>query len=129
MEKGGERKRSLTSKSAIRSKRRRKNIKSGDVGMDTHDDHCYICNEGGQLILCDKEDCSKVYHIECLNMDEIPSDTFYCPCHWCNVCDNDSVYHCYYCISSYCDDHHEDNIRLSRDNKYYICLDNCTELY
>jgi len=42
-------------------------------------DECFVCDDGGVLIYCDK--CNKAYHLECLNpkLDSIPEDRWYCP--------------------------------------------------
>mmetsp|Transcript_33445 Transcript_33445/g.80864 ORF Transcript_33445/g.80864 Transcript_33445/m.80864 type:complete len:665 (-) Transcript_33445:587-2581(-) len=47
---------------------------------DTHMDECFICDDGGDLILCDGEGCNKAYHAECVNVDinTLPL-TWYCP--------------------------------------------------
>ncbi|XP_022309941.1 PHD finger protein 21A-like [Crassostrea virginica] len=46
---------------------------------DAHDDFCGVCNQSGQLLLCDT--CSKVYHLQCLDppLSEIPDGRWCCP--------------------------------------------------
>ena len=40
---------------------------------------CYICGDGGNLILCDGS-CERAYHMECLNLKSIPDDEeWFCP--------------------------------------------------
>mmetsp|Transcript_24416 Transcript_24416/g.49980 ORF Transcript_24416/g.49980 Transcript_24416/m.49980 type:complete len:801 (+) Transcript_24416:95-2497(+) len=45
---------------------------------DSHEDYCYICDDGGDLVCCD--DCTKAYHAECLqvDLDSLP-DPWSCP--------------------------------------------------
>ncbi|XP_048731307.1 PHD finger protein 21A-like [Ostrea edulis] len=45
---------------------------------DVHDDFCAVCNQSGQLLLCDT--CSKVYHLQCLDppLSEIPDGRWSC---------------------------------------------------
>jgi len=47
---------------------------------DGHMDECFICDDGGELILCDGENCKKAYHAECVNADinTLPL-MWYCP--------------------------------------------------
>ena len=37
-----------------------------------HDDDCYRCGEGGELVMCDKMKCPKAYHLQCLNLSKPP---------------------------------------------------------
>lgn len=71
---------------------------------DTHEDECFICKEGGSVILCDYEDCSKVYHTKCLHLQVIP-DSFICPLHICSRCSNEAVQKCRLCPTSFCKEH------------------------
>ncbi|PWA57036.1 zinc finger, PHD-type [Artemisia annua] len=34
------------------------------------EDVCFICFDGGELVLCDKKDCPKAYHHSCVDRDE-----------------------------------------------------------
>jgi len=49
-------------------------------GEDSHMDECFICDDGGELILCDGKGCNKAYHAECVDVDinTLPL-TWYCP--------------------------------------------------
>ena len=44
---------------------------------DNNDDECYLCRDGGQLILCDM--CPKAYHLHCLGIETIPEGDWKCP--------------------------------------------------
>jgi hypothetical protein len=35
------------------------------------EDHCFICGDGGSLMLCDAPGCPKVYHAPCILMDKV----------------------------------------------------------
>ena len=50
-----------------KKKRQRKPAKE-----EEGDDVCYRCCEGGSLVLCDVKKCSRVYHVECLNLSAPP---------------------------------------------------------
>lgn len=39
----------------------------------THEYYCYCCGEGGELVMCDRKDCPKAYHLLCLNLTKPPS--------------------------------------------------------
>lgn len=42
--------------------------------VDNSDDFCHYCDDGGNLILCDK--CPKVYHVQCLGLRNKPKGVF-----------------------------------------------------
>ena len=52
------------------NKKKRK-IRKSDVKKG-HDDECYRCGEGGELIMCDRNGCPKVYHLNCLKLSKPP---------------------------------------------------------
>ncbi|KAL7500847.1 hypothetical protein ACHAWT_008764 [Skeletonema menzelii] len=41
-----------------------------------HSDYCEICDDGGDLILCDG--CPSAYHIHCIKLSDIPPGKWYC---------------------------------------------------
>ncbi len=48
--------------------------------LSGHSDYCEVCDDGGDLILCDS--CPNAFHIHCLKLPEIPEGSWYCPdCH------------------------------------------------
>lgn len=76
----------------------------------TPEDVCFICKNGGDLICCDFPDCSKVYHLHCLNLSKIPEGKWYCACHFCCECkkrdtQKPAVHHCATCPNAYCEEH------------------------
>lgn len=44
-----------------------------------HADYCHICQDGGELLCCDR--CPKAYHLQCLYppLKKIPDGTWHCP--------------------------------------------------
>uniref|UniRef100_A0A183SUZ1 Histone-lysine N-methyltransferase n=1 Tax=Schistocephalus solidus TaxID=70667 RepID=A0A183SUZ1_SCHSO len=42
-----------------------------------HDDFCYRCGDGGELVLCDKSNCPKSYHLNCLGLVRPPNDDLF----------------------------------------------------
>ena len=59
------------------SKRPRLNLSPGDK----HDYECSVCEEGGDLLMCDGESCPRVYHLKCLEppLAKVPEGDWYCP--------------------------------------------------
>lgn len=41
-------------------------------GKHTHEYYCFCCGEGGELVMCDRKDCPKAYHLLCLNLTKPP---------------------------------------------------------
>lgn len=37
-----------------------------------HDDECFRCGEGGELVMCDRQGCPKSYHLQCLALSKPP---------------------------------------------------------
>ncbi|OMJ77586.1 hypothetical protein SteCoe_22794 [Stentor coeruleus] len=55
--------------------KRKKEPKTKTNGVK-HEDHCFFCEDGGELICC--EGCSRVVHPECIGFDKVPDDDWYC---------------------------------------------------
>uniref|UniRef100_A0A8C2TCG3 Chromodomain helicase DNA binding protein 5 n=1 Tax=Coturnix japonica TaxID=93934 RepID=A0A8C2TCG3_COTJA len=64
-----------------RGKRRRKKkrIEEGDGYETDHQDYCEVCQQGGEIILCDT--CPRAYHMVCLDpdMEKAPEGKWSCP--------------------------------------------------
>ncbi|CAK7329613.1 unnamed protein product [Dovyalis caffra] len=57
---GGKRKRGKNAKTPSRAASKKK----------MEEDVCFICFDGGELVLCDRRGCPKAYHPSCVNRDE-----------------------------------------------------------
>ncbi|KAM4615681.1 histone-lysine N-methyltransferase NSD3 isoform 2-T2 [Polymixia lowei] len=74
-------------------------------GKHTHEYFCFCCGEGGELVMCDKKDCPKAYHLLCLNLTKPPYGRWECPWHDCSVCGAPASSLCDFCPRSFCRDH------------------------
>uniref|UniRef100_A0A0X3P3I7 Histone-lysine N-methyltransferase, H3 lysine-36 and H4 lysine-20 specific n=1 Tax=Schistocephalus solidus TaxID=70667 RepID=A0A0X3P3I7_SCHSO len=77
-----------------------------------HDDFCYRCGDGGELVLCDKSNCPKSYHLNCLGLVRPPNGTWYCPWHFCDDCGHPATHLCWRCPNSYCLQHADKRIAV-----------------
>ncbi|XP_075713129.1 histone-lysine N-methyltransferase NSD2 isoform X2 [Rhinoderma darwinii] len=93
-------------KAKKKSKRRRTR---GD-GKKESEDYCFRCNDGGELILCDRKFCTKTYHLSCLDLEKRPFGKWECPWHHCDVCGKASSTFCGLCPNSFCKSHYEDKL-------------------
>ncbi|XP_044389837.1 zinc finger CCCH domain-containing protein 19 isoform X3 [Triticum aestivum] len=66
---------------------------------------CFICFDGGELVICDRRFCPKAYHPSCINRD----DDFFkskgqwtCGWHICSNCQKPARQMCYTCTFSLC---------------------------
>ncbi|KFP76905.1 Histone-lysine N-methyltransferase NSD3, partial [Apaloderma vittatum] len=84
-------------------KQKKRKIKTEQKQM--HEDNCFQCGDGGELVMCDKKDCPKAYHLLCLNLTQPPFGKWECPWHQCNICSNPAVSFCEFCPHSFCKDH------------------------
>ena len=107
--------------------KRKKIVRNETLEEDTHEDDCFVCGDGGELLLCDSSKCSKAYHLECLQRKVFPpkSQSWKCPRHFCQVCQKDSHVFCTSCPISYCRKH-SDGKFVSQTSKI-LCLSNCSE--
>ncbi|PHU19379.1 Zinc finger CCCH domain-containing protein 44 [Capsicum chinense] len=75
------------------------------VEEDEEEDVCFICFDGGSLVLCDRKGCPKAYHPACIKRDEeffSSNAKWFCGWHICSVCQKGSHYMCYTCTYSLC---------------------------
>ncbi|XWS62723.1 hypothetical protein CRYUN_Cryun06bG0035400 [Craigia yunnanensis] len=94
---GGKRKRgkNLTAKVLARAPSRKK----------LEEDVCFICFDGGDLVLCDRRGCPKAYHTACVGRDEAffqAKGKWNCGWHLCSNCKKNAYYTCYTCTFSLC---------------------------
>ncbi|MBN3293395.1 CHD5 protein, partial [Polypterus senegalus] len=59
--------------------RKKKKTKEGDGYETDHQDYCEVCQQGGEIILCDT--CPRAYHLVCLDpeLDKAPEGKWSCP--------------------------------------------------
>lgn len=70
-----------------------------------HEDFCFQCGDGGELVMCDRKDCPKAYHLLCLNLPQPPYGKWECPWHQCDECSAAAIAFCEFCPRSFCKDH------------------------
>lgn len=74
----------------------------------SHEDFCFVCNDGGELLECGA--CCKVYHTECVGLSKVPKGIWFCPWHSCCECDRKistaggMLFRCTDCPTAYCFD-------------------------
>ncbi|CAN8264503.1 unnamed protein product [Cochlearia groenlandica] len=86
-----------------------------------YDDWCFVCKDGGSLMLCDFKDCPKVYHASCVEKDilaEKNEESLICEWHSCYICSKRPKLWCFCCPHAVCEGciTHAEFIRL-KDNK------------
>ncbi|XP_067899431.1 histone-lysine N-methyltransferase NSD2-like [Heterodontus francisci] len=79
-----------------------------------HEEECFRCGDSGQLVICKKPGCPKVYHADCLNLTKRPAGKWECPWHQCDVCGKEAVSFCELCPSSFCMDHRDGALFISK---------------
>ncbi|XP_054824189.1 zinc finger CCCH domain-containing protein 44-like [Prosopis cineraria] len=93
----GKRKRGRPARGTAREPPLKKNRDEEDV--------CFICFDGGSLVLCDRRGCPKAYHPACIKRDEAffrSKAKWNCGWHICSSCQRGSHYMCYTCTYSLC---------------------------
>ncbi|XP_040202163.1 histone-lysine N-methyltransferase NSD3 isoform X5 [Rana temporaria] len=94
-----------------RLKAKKRKIKTEQKQM--HEDFCFRCGDGGELVMCDKRDCPKAYHLLCLNLTQPPYGKWDCPWHQCDKCGSTSSSFCEFCPSSFCREHDKGELTIS----------------
>ncbi|KAG8439398.1 hypothetical protein GDO86_005564 [Hymenochirus boettgeri] len=88
-----------------------------------HEDECFSCGDGGQLVSCKKPGCPKVYHADCLNLTRRPAGKWECPWHQCDVCGKEAASLCEMCPSSFCKQHREGMLFISKLDGRLSCTE------
>ena len=81
-----------------------------------HEDDCFQCNDGGDLILCSRTACTKSYHLKCLSLEKKPYGKWECPWHFCDTCGKAAKAMCALCTNSYCETHKEGELFPLRED-------------
>ncbi|MEQ2158004.1 Histone-lysine N-methyltransferase nsd3 [Goodea atripinnis] len=92
-------------------------------GKHTHEYFCFHCGEGGELVMCDRKDCPKAYHLLCLNLTKPPHGRWECPWHDCSICGASASSLCDFCPRSFCRDHEAGALTASSLD-YRLCCSN-----
>ncbi|XP_076886899.1 zinc finger CCCH domain-containing protein 44-like [Bidens hawaiensis] len=83
----------------------KKKAKKVEKNEDDSEEWCFVCKDGGDLIICDHKVCLKSYHPECVSFDESSGKSksqFICGLHKCEICNRASDFQCYCCPTSVC---------------------------
>uniref|UniRef100_A0A8C0GUZ6 Chromodomain-helicase-DNA-binding protein 4 n=1 Tax=Chelonoidis abingdonii TaxID=106734 RepID=A0A8C0GUZ6_CHEAB len=117
-----------------RSSRSRKKLKAGKRkkkvpvdGYETdHQDYCEVCQQGGEIILCDT--CPRAYHMVCLDpdMEKAPEGKWSCP-----HCEarGEEILEDVVGDPEEEDDHHMEFCRVCKDGGELLCCDACPSSY
>uniref|UniRef100_A0A1J3CZR3 Zinc finger CCCH domain-containing protein 19 n=1 Tax=Noccaea caerulescens TaxID=107243 RepID=A0A1J3CZR3_NOCCA len=93
-------------KTAGGKRKREKNTKTvKGTGKKKEEDVCFMCFDGGDLVLCDRRGCPKAYHPSCVGHDEAffrSKGKWNCGWHQCSKCEKPATYLCYTCMFSLC---------------------------
>ncbi|XP_066539732.1 chromodomain-helicase-DNA-binding protein 4 isoform X2 [Hoplias malabaricus] len=131
----------LKSKKSKSSKKKKKVAEDGDGYETDHQDYCEVCQQGGEIILCDT--CPRAYHMVCLDpdMEKAPEGTWSCP-----HCEKEGIQWEAREESSEGeeendegrrddggmeeeDDHHMEFCRVCKDGGELLCCDTCPSSY
>ncbi|XP_055272584.1 histone-lysine N-methyltransferase NSD3 isoform X3 [Moschus berezovskii] len=88
-----------------------------------HEDFCFQCGDGGELVMCDRKDCPKAYHLLCLNLPQPPYGKWECPWHQCDECSAAAIAFCEFCPRSFCKDHEKGALVPSALEGRLCCLE------
>uniref|UniRef100_A0A8C8A1R8 Chromodomain helicase DNA binding protein 4a n=1 Tax=Oryzias sinensis TaxID=183150 RepID=A0A8C8A1R8_9TELE len=108
----------------------------GDGYETDHQDYCEVCQQGGEIILCDT--CPRAYHMVCLDpdMEKAPEGTWSCP-----HCEKEGIqWEAREDVSDAEedngetgemeeDDHHMEFCRVCKDGGELLCCDSCPSSY
>ncbi|XP_013784275.2 LOW QUALITY PROTEIN: histone-lysine N-methyltransferase NSD2-like [Limulus polyphemus] len=109
----------------LQEKRAKENVvkkKKRKSQVPKHEDECFRCREGGEILMCDRKGCPKAYHLNCLSLTKPPYGKWECPWHHCDECGKTSVMLCVECPNSFCKEHGTPDNILVVDGHFY-CTD------
>ncbi|XP_036948908.1 chromodomain-helicase-DNA-binding protein 4a isoform X5 [Acanthopagrus latus] len=127
---------SRSKKKPSKSKPKKKKAEDGDGYETDHQDYCEVCQQGGEIILCDT--CPRAYHMVCLDpdMEKAPEGTWSCP-----HCEKEGIQWEAREEGSDAeedngdtgemeeDDHHMEFCRVCKDGGELLCCDKCPSSY
>ncbi|XP_033828640.1 histone-lysine N-methyltransferase NSD3 isoform X3 [Periophthalmus magnuspinnatus] len=106
---------------AKNSKLKSKKRKLRPEGKQSHEYSCFCCGEAGELVMCDRKDCPKAYHLLCLSLTKPPYGRWECPWHDCNVCGSPASSLCEFCPRSFCPEHEAGSLTVSSLDERRCC--------
>ncbi|XP_061520411.1 chromodomain-helicase-DNA-binding protein 4a isoform X1 [Phycodurus eques] len=123
-------------KPSSKAKPKRKKAEDADGYETDHQDYCEVCQQGGEIILCDT--CPRAYHMVCLDpdMEKAPEGTWSCP-----HCEKEGIqWEAKEEVSEgeedngdggemEEDDHHMEFCRVCKDGGELLCCDSCPSSY
>ncbi|XP_049607663.1 chromodomain-helicase-DNA-binding protein 4a isoform X2 [Syngnathus scovelli] len=123
-------------KPSSKGKPKRKKAEDADGYETDHQDYCEVCQQGGEIILCDT--CPRAYHMVCLDpdMEKAPEGTWSCP-----HCEKEGIQWEAREEPSEGeedngdggemeeDDHHMEFCRVCKDGGELLCCDSCPSSY
>ena len=108
-------------KMKIGNKNKKKGKKKKNFATDEneHQEYCEVCQQGGEIILCDT--CPRAYHLVCLDpeLDEAPEGKWSCP--HCEVNGPENV--------EEEEDEHMEFCRVCKEGGELLCCDSCNSAY
>ncbi|KAM7383286.1 hypothetical protein PAMP_002953 [Pampus punctatissimus] len=122
------------------AKKKKKETEDGDGYETDHQDYCEVCQQGGEIILCDT--CPRAYHMVCLDpdMEKAPEGKWSCP-----HCEKEGIqWEARDDLSEAEgedeedrrdegveeeDDHHIEFCRVCKDGGELLCCDTCPSSY
>uniref|UniRef100_A0A671VLM8 Chromodomain helicase DNA binding protein 3 n=1 Tax=Sparus aurata TaxID=8175 RepID=A0A671VLM8_SPAAU len=123
---------SVRSDSSGRIKKNKRGRPEGDGYETDHQDYCEVCQQGGEIILCDT--CPRAYHLVCLEpeLDKAPEGKWSCP-----HCEKEGIqweakdedFEDFEEDSEDRDDDHMEFCRVCKDGGELLCCDTCTSSY
>uniref|UniRef100_A0A8C5A2V3 DNA helicase n=1 Tax=Gadus morhua TaxID=8049 RepID=A0A8C5A2V3_GADMO len=119
--------------------KKKKEAEEGDGYETDHQDYCEVCQQGGEIILCDT--CPRAYHMVCLDpdMEKAPEGTWSCPhcekegIQWEareNPSEGEEEVEAEVEVGeAEEDDHHMEFCRVCKDGGELLCCDSCPSSY
>eukprot|EP00092_Neocalanus_flemingeri_P015825 GFUD01017130.1.p1 GENE.GFUD01017130.1~~GFUD01017130.1.p1 ORF type:complete len:1937 (+),score=754.41 GFUD01017130.1:187-5997(+) len=101
-------------------KKGKKNKKDFANDESEHQEFCEVCQQGGEIILCDT--CPRAYHLCCLDpeLDEAPEGKWSCP-----TCEKSGPA----VVEEEEDDEHMEMCRTCKEGGELLCCDSCPSSY
>ncbi|XP_064824689.1 chromodomain-helicase-DNA-binding protein 5-like isoform X1 [Oncorhynchus masou masou] len=118
-------------KKKARKGRKKRKREDGDGYETDHQDYCEVCQQGGEIILCDT--CPKAYHLVCLDpeLEKAPEGKWSCPhcekegIQWEAKDDDDEEEE----VAVEEEDDHLEFCRVCKDGGELLCCDTCPSSY